>query len=341
MLGTGPLMKTPISFAVCLALALSSVVLARQTPGERADALVAAIQTALERPVTDAGRRVAAAKLAELDRMGPEVLAQKCAGYNRLVSLNRGSNDPDEKLLRRFLALYDQLPQAQREPFRFGRYLAYEILAADAHRHNDADLEKSLLRDAVRTFTAYPGDARERQLVQQLLDRAELAGKPAPALVGDTWLNAAPGTTRMDLGGAVTVIEFTAHWCSPCRDSYPGLLRLQERFGKQGLRIVLATRLWGYFGKEKNISPERELAADRKLFIEEDLLPFPIVIAPAPAGAGAAQAADANALAYFVQPIPHFVVIDRQGIVRRTDLGWEAGDEARLTAIVRQLLTER
>ncbi len=339
----GPLFALTLVVACPLWIvhASSPVALARQTPGERADVLVAAIQAALERPVTDAGRRVAAAKLAELDRMGSEVLTQKCAGYNRLVSLNRGSSDPDEKLLRRFLALYDQLPQAQRAPFRFGRYLVYEILAADAHRHNDADLETRLLRDAVRIFTADPGDARERQLVQQLLDRAEMVGRPAPPLIGGTWLNLAPGTTRMDLGGAVTVIEFTAHWCSPCKDSYPGLLRLHERFGPQGLRIVLATRLWGYLGKEKNMSPERELAAVRRLFIEEDRLPFPIVIADAQAGAGQGEAADANAAAYFVQPIPHFVVIDRHGMVRRVDLGWEAGDEARLTEIVKRLLAER
>lgn len=217
----------------------------------------------------------------------------------------------------------------------------YEILAEQAHRRDEFDREKTLLREGLRQFAADPGDARERQITRQLLDRAELVGQPAPALVADHWLNAAPAGNRLEIGGAVTVIEFTAHWCVPCRESYPGLLRLQQRFAASGVRVVLATRLWGYFGAERGIDAARELAADRKLFVEDDALPFPIAIATPPAGVGQAEGADANAKAYFVQPIPQFVVVDRQGRVRRIDLGWEPGDEARLAALIEKLLAER
>ena len=312
-----------------------------QTNIARADALVAAINAALERPVTDAGRATAAAKLAELDAMGADVLKQKTAGFNRMVSLNRGSKDPDETLLRRFLALYEQLPSADRDPFRFGRYLVFEILAEHAHRANALDTEKALLREGVAKFTGDPGDKRELGITQQLLDRAELVGQPAPSLLAEHWLNAAPANNRLDLAGTVTLIEFTAHWCGPCKESYPGLLRIHERFAARGLRIVLATRLWGYFGKEKNISAERELASDRQMFIDEDKLPFPIAIATPPSGAGPADGADVNAKAYFVQPIPHFVLIDAKGVVRRIDLGWDEDYEKVLTAEVEKLLPAR
>lgn len=327
------------TLVMCLSLLLwQAPGQAAQTNAARADALVAAINTALERPVTDAGRASAAVKLAELDAMGADVLKQKTAGYNRMVSLNRGSKDPDEKLLRRFLALYDQLPAADRDSFRFGRYLVYEILAERAHRASALEQEKALLREGVAKFTGDPGDKRELDITQQLLDRANLVGAPAPALVADHWLNATPSGNRLDLAGQVTLIEFTAHWCGPCKESYPGLLRLHEHFAARGLRIVLATRFWGYFGKEKNITPERELASDRQMFLDEDKLPFPIAIATPPAGVGPADGADANAKAYFVQPIPQFVLIDAKGIVRRIDLGWDEDYEKVLAAAVEKLL---
>ena len=305
---------------------------------ERGEALAAAIDAALTRPVTDEGRRLAAEKLKALDALGPAALVPQCKGYGRMVSLNRGSKTPDAALLRRFLALYDQLPATARDPFRFGRYLVFEILAEQAHRAGEFEEEKRLLREGVARFTSDPGDARELQITQQLLDRANLVGRAAPDLVADHWLNAAPQGGRLDLAGQVTLIEFTAHWCGPCRDSYPGLLRLQRRFGARGLRIVLATRLWGYFGAEKDLSADRELAADRKMFLEDDALPFPIAIATPPPGAGPADGADANAKAYFVQPIPHFVLTDASGIVRRIDLGWDDDYEQALAAAIDAML---
>ena len=325
---------------MCLSLVLW------QTPGPsaptnaaRADALVGAIIAALEqRPVNDAARATAAAKLAELDAMGADVLKQKAAGYGRMVSLNRGSKTPDEKLLRRFLALYDQLPAGDRDSFRFGRYLVYEILAERAHRVGALDDETALLREGVAKFTGDAGDKRELDITRQLLDRAELVGKPAPALLAEHWFNAAPPSNRLDVSGAVTLIEFTAHWCGPCKESYPGLLRLHERFAAQGLRVVLATRLYGYFGKDRNVSVEKELAADWQLFLLNEKLPFPIAVAMPPADTGLNAPTDPNARAYFVQPIPQFVLIDAKGIVRRIDLGWDEDYEKALAVSIEKLL---
>jgi thiol-disulfide isomerase/thioredoxin len=309
--------------------------------GDRGDALVAGIEIALNRPVTDEGRRQAAADLAQLDTLGAGALRQQCAAYSRMVSLNRGSKTPDERILTRFLALYAALDPAQRDPFRFGRYLAYEIRANTAHVQGNFDREQQLLREGVQRFTPDPGDKRELDITRQLLDRAELVGKAAPAISAEHWINGEPMNHRIDLAGHVSIIEFTAHWCGPCRESYPGLLRLHEEFANRGVRIVLATRLWGYFGSDRNVTPEQELASDFRLFVDEDKLPFPVAVATPPAASGPADVSDVNAKAYFVQPIPQFVVVDRHGIVRKVDVGWEPADEEAMKALVQKLLIER
>ncbi len=54
-----------------------------------------------------------------------------------------------------------------------------------------------------------------------------LIDKPAPAFAL-TGLDGAPGLNRDALEGQVTVINFFASWCLPCREEHPLLMRLAE-----------------------------------------------------------------------------------------------------------------
>ena len=59
-------------------------------------------------------------------------------------------------------------------------------------------------------------------------------GKPAPGLP-ETTLEGFPGVRDADLrAGEVTVVNFWASWCPPCRAEHPRLLELQD----EGVRIV-------------------------------------------------------------------------------------------------------
>ncbi len=84
---------------------------------------------------------------------------------------------------------------------------------------------------------------------------------PAPA-VGEGMLPGVPGFTAADLrSGQVTVVNFWASWCPPCRAEHPTLKALSG----EGIRVM---------GVNMMDKPENALA-----FLEEDGNPFLGVIA--------------------------------------------------------------
>jgi thiol-disulfide isomerase/thioredoxin len=71
-------------------------------------------------------------------------------------------------------------------------------------------------------------------------DMRKLQIHDAPVEVSATAFEGDDGAemTLQDLQGDVTVVNFWATWCAPCRKEMPTLAKLQEELGDEGVRVA-------------------------------------------------------------------------------------------------------
>jgi thiol-disulfide isomerase/thioredoxin len=137
---------------------------------------------------------------------------------------------------------------------------------------------------------------------------ADFRGKKAPDLNVQQWING-PGPRAT---GRVTVVEFWATWCGPCRMSIPHLNDLARALGDDAVFIGLSS--------EDRAQYMKGLARYK---IDPAGFRYHIGLDPAGKAAGALR----------VSGIPHTIVVGRDGTVRWQ--GHPAGlDEATLRRIV-------
>ena len=139
-----------------------------------------------------------------------------------------------------------------------------------------------------------------------------LIGKPVPAFDLPALMPDRPGFAAKDLKGQVTVVNFFASWCIPCRAEQPVLLRL----AKEGKATV-----YGIAYKDK---PEAS-----RTFLAEAGDPFARV---------AEDASGRTAIDFGLYGVPETYVIDRDGIIRYRQVG--PLDPDTLTRTVLPLLAE-
>jgi thiol-disulfide isomerase/thioredoxin len=135
-----------------------------------------------------------------------------------------------------------------------------------------------------------------------------------------TWhgLQAVTGTVPRsvgDLRGRVVLVDFWATWCGPCRVMTPKLSALQARYGAQGLSVV-------------GISTEE---AERvAVFAERIGMRYPVAV----------DTRAETTQAYTVASLPTLFVIDKRGVVRQIEVGYDSSRDAALEDLVRSLLAE-
>jgi len=121
--------------------------------------------------------------------------------------------------------------------------------------------------------------------------------------------------TRSSLKGQVTLIDFWATWCAPCKKELPNLRELYADFHTQGFEII-------------GIGLDEEDRLDlARTFIEENDLPWKLSLS----GHGYE---DEVASLFQVNGLPSIWLIDREGVIREQDL-----HGAELRTAVEQLVT--
>ena len=139
-----------------------------------------------------------------------------------------------------------------------------------------------------------------------------LVGKPVPPFDLPPLLPDRPGLAAKDLKGQVTVVNFFASWCIPCRAEQPVLMQLAKE--------AKAT-LYGIAYKDK---PEASRA-----FLAESGDPFARI---------AVDAGGRTAIDFGLYGVPETYIVDRDGIIRYRQVG--PLDPDTLTRTVLPLLAE-
>ena len=195
------------------------------------------------------------------------------------------------------------------------------------------------------------------KLYDATLQRFKVAGRRAPRLEADAWLNSPPLTLDA-VRGKVVVLDFWMTWCGPCRMSFPKMEALAKADVGKGLVIVGVTQSQGWvltkdgrsIGKDDKEPPNKLAWDDEVKMLKEFVRDFGITV-PVAVGrrrpnptkvatqtaTGKDEFLDTPMLAeYGVSFFPSAVVIDRKGIVRFSG----AIDDDALATLVTRLLDE-
>jgi thiol-disulfide isomerase/thioredoxin len=126
--------------------------------------------------------------------------------------------------------------------------------------------------------------------------KTELQNRPAPSVT----LPALGGGQSSIEPGKVTMVDFWATWCAPCRASMPRVQRLWQEYKASGVQV--------YSVDTDDPSPDRD--AQVREFLLQNGLTFPVVLD------------DGRATeAFAVASLPTLVLVDRQGKVAWSYVG--------------------
>jgi len=122
--------------------------------------------------------------------------------------------------------------------------------------------------------------------------------------------------TLADYRGQVVLLDFWATWCPPCRAGIPHHVKLQEKFGSRGLRVI---------GLSLDKNPD-----DVAEFLARETVNFPMAYLDEPTR----QAFGG------VPTIPYAVLIDRSGRIRQKKVGFSQEIAESMEKSIAQLLNE-
>lgn len=322
------------------------------TTSDIANVLVLQINNGLREPKSDERNARLEKIIDELDTLGPEAFEQQFSAHSRMNGYYRG-DDIDAGIIKHSTWIINAGATCKPED---RQRLAPTVASAHVNMaeawagQGMTAKALSLLDDGVKAWGGIAPRPNAPTLKEMYFDdeiaRLKLVGTTGAPISAPTWFNG-PAGGSMNLAGKVTLLEFTAHWCGPCRESYPGVNRLRAKYGPQGFQVVLATRLWGYFESERNLAADAELAKDKTYFAHHELSDVPVAIGPLVTAKVVEGKVvyephkDVNDEAYRVGGIPQIMLVDKKGTIRLIMVGYDDANEPKLAKMIEDLLKEK
>jgi thiol-disulfide isomerase/thioredoxin len=161
--------------------------------------------------------------------------------------------------------------------------------------------------------------------------RVSVIGTAGPELKADKTIG--DFTSLGDLKGKVVILDYFAHWCPPCRASFPDEAAMYADLKGKGLQIVGVTQFYHYYFTEnrakRDMTPDAEFGRMSDDFVKKYNITWPLIFNDG-----------VDSKEYGVGPIPQVVLIDKKGVVRDIEIGYVPANFPRFRAKVEELLKE-
>jgi len=123
------------------------------------------------------------------------------------------------------------------------------------------------------------------------------------------------GFKLSDYRGDVLYVDFWATWCPPCRQSFPWMEEMHQKYSGLGFKVVAIS-----LDVKRDVIDQFLGQIDKTNFI----------IAHDPSGESATQ--------FKVKGMPSSYLIDRKGNIYKTHMGFNNNDKSKLEAEIKKLI---